>query len=205
MDVNNAESLKNLDVIVAPRIWFLPDEARAAIEQTVTNGAGLFIRDGLGCMEPGDDPDTSRLCGFEHSTFGYNPHPMECEVIASHPILGKLKLNQVISITPNGTWGKPLGQTIPLVRVKDMDAFRDFEHRGQDDWTFYPVYISQLGKGRIIGCQFPAWEPMPKSLMSATDNEFNLRCVQWLAHRLDGAETSSPATRLATSSPTSRP
>ena len=193
--------MKKLDVIVAPRIWFLPEDARDAIAQAVTNGTGLLIRNGLGAMQPGNDPDTAHLSGFEEGAFAYNPHPLECVVLANHPILGTLKPFNVLLITPNGTWGKLATQSIPLIKVKDMDAFRGFESRGQDDWTMYPLYISQLGKGRIIGCQFPAWEPTPKSLMAATNNDFNLRCVLWLAHRLDEPLASSRPSSAQVKSP----
>ena len=102
-----------------------------------------------------------------------------------------MQTGQSVSITPNGTWGKLAAGTVPLIKVKDMDAFRKFFTRGDDTTsTFFPLYISQLGKGRIVGCQFPAWSPTPTALTSATDGEFNLRCVLWLAHRL---ESSSPA------------
>jgi hypothetical protein len=112
-------------------------------------------------------------------------------MIGSHPILGRLsgKTGRTIKLTPNGTWGVPGVQTIPLIRVKDMNKFRSFYKEGPEDgaadWTFYPLYVAQLGKGRIVGCQFPAWTPMPKDLMSATDSEFNLRAIAWLAHRLE--------------------
>jgi hypothetical protein len=79
IDAADAEALKKLDVIVAPRIWLLPDDARAAIEAAVTNGTGLLARNGLGCMSPGSGADVSRLSGFDESHFGYNPHPMDCE------------------------------------------------------------------------------------------------------------------------------
>jgi hypothetical protein len=189
---SDVEALKALDVIVAPRIWDLADEARTSIEAAVTNGTGLLIRDGLGSWEPGSGPDVSRLSGFDESHFGYNAHPMDCQVIADHPILGKLTVQtgESISITPNGTWGKLATATVPLIKVKDMDAFRKFGGSNSETWAFYPLYISQLGKGRIVGCQFPAWSPTPTALTSATDGEFNLRCVLWLAHRL---ESSSPA------------
>ena len=65
-------------------------------------------------------------------------------------------------------------------------------------WTFYPLYVGELGKGRIVGCQFPAWSPMPPALMTATDSQFNIRAVQWLAHRLE--DPAAPATRAATTS-----
>jgi hypothetical protein len=191
---NDVEGLKALDVIVAPRIWFLSDEARTSIEAAVTNGTGLLIRDGLGCMGPGSGPEVSRLNGFVDSGFGYNAHPMDCQVIADHPILGKLTMQtgETVSITPNGTWGTLGEHTVPLIKVKDMDAFREFFSRGDDTTsTFYPLYVSQLGKGRIVGCQFPAWSAMPTALASATDSEFNLRCVLWLAHRLDEPNAAS--------------
>jgi hypothetical protein len=199
VSASDAEALKKLDVIVAPRIWLIPEASRAAIESAVRNGTGLLARNGVGCMQPGSGPDISHLNGFEESQFGYNPHPMDCEIIASHPILGKLagQVGRSIQITPNGTWGIPNAQTTPLIRVKDMNAFRAF-YQLQNDWTFYPLYVSQLGKGRIVGCQFPAWSPTPKDLMSATDQEFNIRAVKWLAHRLD--ET-TPTTARASTSP----
>jgi hypothetical protein len=183
LDVTKAESLKALDVIVAPRIWFLPDDARAAIEAAVTDGTGLLARNGLGCMEPGSGEEVSRLSGFSESQFGYNAHPMACEMLAPHPLLGKLsgQTAKTIMITPNGTWGVPGAKTVPLIRVKDMDAFRAFFRGGGDDWTFYPLYVAELGKGKIVGCQWPAWEPMPKDLAAATDNQFNLRAIEWLA------------------------
>jgi hypothetical protein len=200
VDVFDPEALKKLDVIVAPRIWMLPDEALAAIEAAVKSGTGLLARNGLGCMRPGSGPEVSRLSGFTESAFAYNPHPMECEVIGSHPILGKLagKIGQSLQITPNGTWGIPNAQTIPLIKVKDMKTFSDFAG-GDQSMPFYPLYVSQLGKGRIVGCQFPAWSMMPKDLMSATDQEFNIRAVLWLAHKLD---EKTPATTRATTSTT---
>jgi hypothetical protein len=195
IDAADAEALKKLDVIVAPRIWMLPNESRVAIEAAVTNGTGLLARNGLGCMEPGSGPEVSRLSGFDESAFGYNPHPMDCEIIGAHPILGRLsgKTDQTIRITPNGTWGIPGAKTIPLIRVKDMEQFRAFYKEGDEAWTFYPLYVAELGKGRIVGCQFPAWSPMPLALMNATDSQFNIRAVQWLAHRLE--TPAAPATQ----------
>jgi hypothetical protein len=200
IDSTSAEALGKLDVIVAPRIWMLRDDARQAIESAVTNGTGLLIRDGLGCMEPGHGPDVSRLSGFAESQFGYNAHPMDCEVIGEHPILGKLsgKIGTIIKITPNGTRGEPAANFTPLIRVKDMDAFRNFAG-GSSQWTFYPLYTATLGKGRIVGCQFPAWERVPKDLATAADNEFNLNAVIWLAGRDGGAHaaTTRPTTSHA--------
>lgn len=181
--VTDVEGLKKLDVIVAPRIWLLKDDARAAIEEAVRNGTGLFIRDGLGCMEPGSGEEVSRLSGFRYSSFGYNPKPMECEVVGESPILGTLTKGTSVMITPNGSWGELAEGMTPLIRVKDMEGFVKFETRGNAQWVFYPVYVGELGKGRIVGCQFPAWERMPKDLQGATGGEFNLRAVRWAGRR----------------------
>jgi hypothetical protein len=195
IDAANVKALETLDVIVAPRIWLVPDDARTAIETAVTHGTGLLARNGIGCMDPGTGPDISRLNGFSESRFGYNPHPMECEVVAAHPLLGALAAGQTVRMTPNGTWGLPAAQTIPLIRIKNMDAFRAFDKAGVD-WTFYPLYIARLGKGRIVGCQFPAWSATPRDLMAATGNEFNIRAVRWLANK---AQTNVPSTQPAAS------
>ncbi len=47
--------------------------------------------------------------------------------------------------------------------------------------TFYPLFLSQLDKGRIAQCIFPAWEPTPAALQKATGGKFNVRVVKWLA------------------------
>jgi hypothetical protein len=202
LSASDADALKRLDVIVAPRIWLIPDEARVAIESAVRNGTGLLARNGLGSWFPRKGTDIARLNGFTDSSFGYNERPMECELIGSHAILGTLsgQIGKSIQLTPNGTWGVLGSQTVPLIRVKDMQAFHAFEHRGGADWVFYPLYVSQLGKGRIVGCQFPAWTPTPKDLMAATDQQFNIRAVKWLAHQLDdiAPATTQPTTHATT-------
>ncbi len=33
----------------------------------------------------------AKLNGFEEAEFTYNPHAVDCEVLAEHPILGTLK------------------------------------------------------------------------------------------------------------------
>jgi hypothetical protein len=45
---------------------------------------------------------------------------------------------------------------------------------------FYPLYLSSLGKGKIVGCDFCACDAMPDKLQSATQNRFMIRCVKWL-------------------------
>ncbi len=171
IDVTNSDALSKLDVIVAPRIWMLRDDARQAIESAVEKGTGLLIRDGLGCFDPGTGPDVSRLSGFTDSSFAYNPHPMECEVIGEHPILGKLsgKIGTVLKITPNGTIGLPGVNFTPLIR-------------SERTWTRSASLISAAAmiglsipctsrsfgrKAKSLASQIPLWERLPKDLQSA--------------------------------------
>ena len=51
----------------------------------------------------------------------------------------------------------------------------------RDGLVFYPLYVSQLGKGRIVNCQ---WHNNPPPVLDPdNDGIFYLHCVQWLAHR----------------------
>jgi hypothetical protein len=51
-----------------------------------------------------------------------------------------------------------------------------------DPLVYFPLYLSHVGKGRMIGC---GWHNAPpEELMTGGSAEaFYLRCVKWLAHR----------------------
>jgi hypothetical protein len=53
----------------------------------------------------------------------------------------------------------------------------------KDTYEFYPIYISSLGKGKIVGCSFPSWTAVPKQLDTAVGGKFMVRCAKWLAGR----------------------
>jgi hypothetical protein len=46
--------------------------------------------------------------------------------------------------------------------------------------TFYPIYTSQLGAGRIVCLQ---WNNSQPNLLALTGNKFYPRCIEWLAKR----------------------
>ena len=170
-------ALKSLDVIVIPRINYIQDEELTAIETAVKGGVGLLIRNTFGNGVPGYRTDVAALNGFTEAEFSYTPQPLECEVIADHPILGTLKKGDTLSMTPNGAFGTMLPGSTPLIRVKDMG---DGIPEGA---VFYPVFLSQLEKGRIVQCVFPAWEGTPAGLQKATGGKFTVRAIKWAAGR----------------------
>jgi hypothetical protein len=44
----------------------------------------------------------------------------------------------------------------------------------------YPMYLSQLGKGLIVNCQ---WDSIPAPLVDLTHGRFYIRCCEYLSHR----------------------
>jgi hypothetical protein len=194
MDVTDAGTLATLDVIVSGRtVNALPAEL-AAIETAVSGGVGLLVWGGLGDVNPGfADPAVVRLGGFAEAQWGADTNFVECEVIAPHPILGKLKAGDKVRLQPSGGYGvlKPGGAgLLKLGPEARIHTYGPGSAEDREGFVFYPIYTSSLGKGRIVGCSFPAFRQLEPAFDRAVGGKFILRCVQWLAER--------PATRATT-------
>jgi hypothetical protein len=184
LDASNVNDLRTLDVLVATGVADVPSETLHAIDQSVHQGMGLLQRQ-LGYLSPGYTPEVNQLCGFTAGTFGWNPKPVDCEVIGNHPLLGDLsnQIGKTFSIIPNGTVGKLLG--IPLIRVKEMKEISlvAADHPVRTGEYLYPLYISQLGMGKIVGVGFAQNAGIPEALQTAHHGRFYIHCVEWLAGR----------------------
>ncbi|MGD0464337.1 MAG: hypothetical protein ABSB74_17780 [Tepidisphaeraceae bacterium] len=186
LDASRVEDLGKLDVLVATAAADVPDEVLKSIDQSVRQGMGLVQRQ-LGYITPGYTPQIDELCGFSVGTFGWNARAVECEVVGNHPLLGGLagKLGATIQVIPNGTVGRLKG--FPLLRVKDMKGISLVapDHSVGTGEYLYPLYISQLGRGRIVGIGFSQTRDtdMPAELEAANNGRFYIHCVQWLAGR----------------------
>jgi hypothetical protein len=182
LDAGKVQDLQKLDVLVAMSAANVPDNVLSAIDQSVRQGMGLLQRQ-LGYLTPGYTPRVNALCGFADGTFGWNAGPVECEVVGNHPLLGSLagKIGTTISLTPNGTVGMLKG--IPLLRVKMMSQIFlvNADHPVGTGEYLYPLYISQLGRGRIVGIGFTQGREVPEELEAAHHGRFYIHCVQWLA------------------------
>jgi RNA polymerase sigma factor (sigma-70 family) len=122
VDGSDVEALMNLDVIICPRVWSESPEVLSAVDSAVRRGKGLMNFSGVGQIAPGPGVEVvDRLNGVAAGQGAYVGYPkeVECEVIASHPILGTLTKGELVNIAGNGQSG-PLGSgTVGLIRVKN--------------------------------------------------------------------------------------
>jgi len=181
--------LMTLDVIVLPRVWNETPEVMNAIESAARQGKGVLIVAGFAVTSPGASPQVDRLNGLKGGGYRASDDAVDCEVIADHPLLGTLSKGDSLSIEANGEFGVLPDDAVPLIRVKDAAAATWFAtpttvlSTNSPEGAFYPLFISHLGKGTIVSCDFPAWSPVPAALDGATNGQFLARCVRWLGNR----------------------
>jgi len=191
--INGAEAnqLMTLDVIVLPRVWNETPEVMNAIEFAARQGKGVLIVAGFAVTSPGPSPQVDRLNGLKEGGYRASGDAVDCEVIAHHPLLGTLSKGDFLSIEANGEFGVLPDGAAPLIRVKDPAAASatwfatptTLLSTNSPEGAFYPLFISHLGKGTIVSCNFPAWSPVPAALDGATNGQFLARCVRWLGNR----------------------
>jgi RNA polymerase sigma factor (sigma-70 family) len=179
----DAAHLADLDVIVAARVANATDELLTAVEGRVTQGAGLLIRQSFGVITPGYTPQVTALNGFVEAQYALTQGGAG-KVVAGHPLLGSLKAGRMLKLGSNGAYGKLAVGGIGLIEMAggNVNPIGD-NARQRDDFIFYPVYVSQLGKGKIVGCSFSGSQPAPADLNAAAGGKFTVRCVKWLAGR----------------------
>ncbi len=181
LDAANLQDLRKLDVLVATSVANVPDDVLSAITTRVREGMGLVQRQ-FGYLTPGYNSTTNDLCGFADGVFGWNADPVLCEVVGNHPLLGDLagQIGKTIVLIPNGTVGHLKG--IPLLRVRDMKQIMIVNANRQvgTGEYLYPLYISQLGRGKIVGIGFTQGRDVPAELEAANHGRFYIHCVQWL-------------------------
>jgi hypothetical protein len=198
LEVTDAAALKNLDVIVASRSLIMLPAALDAIESAVSDGGvGLLLWGNLGDHTPGfDDARVGRLTGLGDAQWGSTADKAgaECTVLAAHPILGKLKPGAKLKLQASGAYGPLPPYATALVSITDQSQVRPYNtttRPTRTDLTFHPIYLSRLGKGKIVGCSFPAFRQFPPSLNRAVGGDFLLRCVGWLAEKEPAAPTTT--------------
>lgn len=182
LDAGNLQDLRKLDVLVATSVANVPDEVIPAIATRVREGMGLVQRQ-FGYLTPGYDSRMNDLCGFTDGVFGWNADSVRCEVVGNHPLLGDLagQIGKTITLVPNGTVGHLKG--IPLLRISDMKQIMLVNANrpvGTGEYL-YPLYISQLGQGKIVGIGFTQGRDVPAELEAANHGRFYIHCVQCLA------------------------
>jgi hypothetical protein len=193
IDATDVGALEQLDVIIAPREWAIRDEVAEAIHTAVSNGGvGLLEQTPLGLESPGTRNSTVlALSGFSEGNYFYfatSSGDVSCVVVgADHPLLAGLPARQFTMRGMNGVIGTLAGTGTPLIAAPNCTNQRGDRSSGavdRGDELFYPLYVAQLGRGRIVGCQWYAPDP-PPALAKVPGEDFYVRCVRWLAH-MDG-------------------
>jgi RNA polymerase sigma factor (sigma-70 family) len=186
LEATNRNQLATLDCIICPRVWNETPEVMNAIEAAVANGTGLLVGAGFALQTPGPGDQTNRLNGLTEGCWADTyPEDTECTVIAEHPLLGKLTNGAKITLQPNGECGLLAPGATPLIKVSDESLIRAVgaTHEIPLNYKFYPLYVSTLGKGKIVNCAFTVWRPPPDDLQNATNGRFMIRCVKWLTNQ----------------------
>ena len=206
IDGTDAVRLGKLDVIVAGHDWMMVPQVADAVSKAVHGGVGFLVQAGYAIFDPSLTPEVAEMNGLvpPANYFASTGNSVALTVFASHPILRDLRVGQTVHVPaiygvmgrlPAGAqpllalpqthndvppqWAKWIGDrtggsTTPVDSGKLNDP--------SDPLVYFPLYLSQVGKGRMIGC---GWHNAPpEELMTGGSAEaFYLRCVKWLAHR----------------------
>lgn len=202
IDGSQAKALEKLDVIVADHDWHMRPDVLNAIDEAVQHGVGFLHQSGFGVLTPSFNQQVCSLIGMNGARWFEHPRPAVVRVVAEHPVLKGLKVgNEIHGRAFYGAIGAidgtPLIAGFGLSGGGDGHASEFFQYIAKkrhspttqpssansfdEGPVFCPVYISQHGKGRVIGCQWHN-EP-PRELDPSDDGSFYLRCIEWLAGR----------------------
>jgi RNA polymerase sigma factor (sigma-70 family) len=220
IDISDVDALKSLDVIIASREWNLDDVAATNLQDAVSSGVGLLNQCPIGLGSPGlQDQRILDLEGMTEQNYFYVPsskRAIPCVVMQKdHKLIAGFTGPAISSRGLNGVIGTLHGT--PLLAAPDQtntegdrNSVSLDELNAQTATTapadaagsttrppavFYPLYISQLGKGRIVACQW--YTPDPPTALARAD--FYPRCVRWLAEgRAQASENTSPTTAPST-------
>ncbi|HTL28317.1 MAG TPA: sigma-70 family RNA polymerase sigma factor [Tepidisphaeraceae bacterium] len=191
----DVSQLQKCDVIVAAGVRNATPEVLRTLEYVVNEGTGLMIWICIGVTSPGvSDPVMQKLNGLKSSPDHGGQFALEwmdARVVGTHEILGNLsgRIGTPVKFRPELVWGLDPSVT-PLVQMVS----------GPNEPPYYPVYVSTLGKGRIVHFGFATYTQIPKDFDKMVGGHFALRCMNWLAHRPmpPTVATTLPATQPVT-------
>jgi RNA polymerase sigma factor (sigma-70 family) len=185
--VTDPDALRKLDVIVMSRDFAVREDVSAAIHQAVSEGTGLLIHVGPQRVEQSVQ---QALTTMTHTSYFWTRVPVPCTVVSNHPLLSGLKANlpdgQLNIANLNGCIGRLDEHGTPLIVADDLSRNNvgtpeEVLHpTTQDAPKMYPMYVSQLGKGLIVNCQ---WDSIPAPLVDLSNGRFYIHCCEYLAHR----------------------
>jgi RNA polymerase sigma factor (sigma-70 family) len=194
LDGTDVQSLSKLNAMVSYFQWNVEPAVLKAMDQAVRGGVGMYFQACVGSYYPGYTKEVQDLQCIRHAHrfYIYLTNPT-ATIIGKHPILAGLENvpgNILIMSSLSGSIGEIQGT--PLIRCDERNMLghpiEDAIETGTWDppttqpmtTTFYPLYVGQLGKGRVVACQF---EDGGKQFLALTQKRFPIHCIQWLAGR----------------------
>jgi len=195
LDGSDAKALGKLDAMVSYFQWNVRPEVLKAMDQAVHGGVGLYFQATAGCYYPGYTKEVQDLQCIRHAHrfYVYLRNP-QVHLLARHPILMGLenlpadKTFEMVSLS--GSIGEIQGTPLMSSEEENMlghpieDAIEtgtwDPPATQPETTTYYPLYVGQLGKGRVVACQ---WEDAGKEFTELTQKRFPIHCLQWLSGR----------------------
>jgi hypothetical protein len=150
------------------------------------DGIGVLNQVATGCNRPGLVEPVNLINGIKRYGCLAYEGPWQCEVLVDHPIITELKpiigTTKQIKLEPNilGSIGVLPDDAIPLIAAPKIPNQHHIATPIPPETVFYPLYISHLGKGRIVCLQ---WNGAQGDLEAITSRKFYPRCIQYLANR----------------------
>jgi hypothetical protein len=183
---SDAAQLKTLNVLVAGSL-ITPPEVVNAIEEATRSGMGLMTRNWFCIREPGYTDQVLRLYGLTEGRYDFENNALECEIVdPSHPILASHKppTTGPVMMRANGTFGVLAPQSKGLIKVRDASKVAYMHGPGStpENYTYYTVYTSELGNGRIVCCCYATYDTQAH-LSGSVGPQFLKLALKWLAKR----------------------
>jgi RNA polymerase sigma factor (sigma-70 family) len=191
IDGTNVDQLRQLDVIVSFFQWNVEPKVLDAMEKAVEGGTALLVQASCGSFRPGFTESVRKLTGMNYALRYYVMEPTDVKIISHHPLLKDLqglKDNAITLPVLSGSIGEIDGEPLmetdkpnwlshPIEQAQDTDTYQPAT---QPITTFYPLYVTHCGKGKVVVCQ---WEDAGKEFTQLTKRRFHIHCVEWLVGR----------------------
>ena len=174
--VNDGAALKSMSAIVLARVPNIKEDALAGIHAAASEGTPLLIVGRAGNVNPGYKEQKVRdLVGMSEAEYAWAPRPQPAEVLdAAHPLIKDLLTEgQQFNVQPAGALGKLVDGSKPLIKLNPQELRRP-DAVEQNDIDFYPLYTTNLGKGKVVVCN---WTTAPSVLKT---EKFYVRCLHYL-------------------------
>jgi beta-lactamase regulating signal transducer with metallopeptidase domain len=141
IDGTDPEALAELDVVFSAFDADVLDGVQSALTQAVKQGTGFFNFCLFGVVYPGSGAALEEVLGINGPDYACHFDYVDCDVVASHPLLGDLQPGDIFTAKwLNGFTGELRGTPLLMTQVHNK--------------PFCPLYVYDLGRGRVVNMQW---------------------------------------------------